>query len=92
MVVSHFCSGEINTAVRWDIPLVGIVLNNRCHGAEKAQQQRHFGARYIGVDLANRFGWKVGDRIPITGTIWQPKQGQTWEFNIVGLYDEIAVA
>ena len=48
-----YTSGEINTAVRWDIPLVGIVLNNRCHGAEKAQQQRHFGARYIGVDLAN---------------------------------------
>jgi putative ABC transport system permease protein len=40
-----------------------------------------------GVDLAKRFGWKVGDRIPITGTIWQPKQGQTWEFNLVGLYD-----
>jgi acetolactate synthase-1/2/3 large subunit/sulfoacetaldehyde acetyltransferase len=48
-----YTSGEINTAVRHDIPLVGIVLNNRCHGAEKAQQQRHFGARYIGVDLAN---------------------------------------
>lgn len=41
----------------------------------------------VGVDLAKRFGWKVGDRIPITGTIWQPKVGQTWEFNIVGLYD-----
>jgi putative ABC transport system permease protein len=41
----------------------------------------------VGVDLANRFGWKIGDRIPITGTIWQPKQGQTWEFNIVGIYD-----
>jgi putative ABC transport system permease protein len=40
-----------------------------------------------GVDLAKRFNWKVGDRIPITGTIWQPKQGQTWEFNLVGLYD-----
>lgn len=40
-----------------------------------------------GVDLAKRFGWKVGDRIPITGTIWQPKQGQVWEFNLVGLYD-----
>jgi putative ABC transport system permease protein len=28
-----------------------------------------------GRDLAQRFGWKVGDRIPLTGTIWQPKQG-----------------
>jgi thiamine pyrophosphate-dependent acetolactate synthase large subunit-like protein len=44
---------ELNTAVRHDIPLVAIVLNNGCHGAEKAQQQRLFGARYIGVDLVN---------------------------------------
>lgn len=40
-----------------------------------------------GRDLADRFGWTVGDRIPLTATIWQPKQGQTWEFNLVGLYD-----
>ena len=30
----------------------------------------------VGKDLAERFGWKVGDRIPLTGTIWQPKQGR----------------
>ena len=41
----------------------------------------------VGVDLARRFGWKVGDRIPIVGTIWQPKQGQVWDFNIAGIYD-----
>ncbi len=48
-----YTSQEINTAVRHRIPLVSIVLNNSCHGAEKAQQQRHFGARYVGVDLVN---------------------------------------
>ena len=48
-----YTSQEINTAVRWGIPLVSIVLNNRCHGAEKAQQKHHFGARYVGVDLVN---------------------------------------
>jgi putative ABC transport system permease protein len=41
----------------------------------------------VGVDLAKRFNWKIGDRIPIQGTIWQPKKGQVWEFNIVGMYD-----
>jgi putative ABC transport system permease protein len=41
----------------------------------------------VGADLAARFGWKVGDRIPIQGTIWQPKEGQIWEFNIAGIYD-----
>lgn len=41
----------------------------------------------VGVDLARRFDWEIGDRIPIVGTIWQPKHGQVWEFNIVGIYD-----
>jgi putative ABC transport system permease protein len=41
----------------------------------------------VGADLARRFNWKLGDRIPIQATIWQPKQGQVWEFNIVGIYD-----
>lgn len=41
----------------------------------------------VGVDLAKRFNWKVGDRIPIQGTIWQPKVGQVWAFNIAGIYD-----
>src|SRR5688572_20006333 len=41
----------------------------------------------VGVDLAERFGWKIGDRIPLQGTIWRAKQGDVWEFNIVGMYD-----
>ena len=42
----------------------------------------------VGKDLAARFGWKVGDRIPLRATIWQPKGGgQTWEFNIRAIYD-----
>jgi putative ABC transport system permease protein len=42
----------------------------------------------VGRDLAERFGWELGERIPIQATIWQPKGGgQTWEFNIVGIYD-----
>lgn len=48
-----YTSQEINTAVRHRIPLVSIVLNNSCHGAEKAQQQRYYDARYVGVDLVN---------------------------------------
>jgi thiamine pyrophosphate-dependent acetolactate synthase large subunit-like protein len=48
-----YTTGEINTAVRWKIPHVSIVLNNRCHGAEKAQQLRNFDAKFIGVDLDN---------------------------------------
>jgi len=39
----------------------------------------------VGRDLAERYGWKVGDRIPLMSSIYQPKE--PWEFNIVGIYD-----
>ncbi len=41
-----------------------------------------------GRQIADRFGWKIGDRIPINATIW-PREGgaATWEFDLVGIYD-----
>jgi putative ABC transport system permease protein len=36
----------------------------------------------VGDKLAERFGWKLGDRIPIRGTIFPG----TWEFNVRGIY------
>jgi putative ABC transport system permease protein len=36
----------------------------------------------VGEKTAKRFGWKIGDRIPIMGTIYPG----TWEFNIQGIY------
>jgi putative ABC transport system permease protein len=42
----------------------------------------------VGVDSMRRFGWTVGDRVPLTAPIFLPKGGgTTWEFNIVGTYD-----
>ena len=32
--------------------------------------------------LAQRFGFKLGDRIPLEGTIWEG----TWQFNVRGIY------
>jgi putative ABC transport system permease protein len=41
-----------------------------------------------GRTIADRFGWKVGDRIPINASIWTRKGGeQTWEFDLVGIYE-----
>jgi putative ABC transport system permease protein len=41
-----------------------------------------------GRELADRFNWKVGDRIPLQGTIYRTKSGSAaWEFNLVGIYD-----
>ena len=42
----------------------------------------------VGRTTAKRFGWKVGDRIPLQATIWPPKKGgTTWEFELVGIFD-----
>ena len=42
----------------------------------------------VGRTTAERFGWKVGDRVPIQATIFTHDGGQTtWDFDIVGIYD-----
>ncbi|MDQ3281566.1 MAG: ABC transporter permease [Acidobacteriota bacterium] len=40
-----------------------------------------------GRTIAERYHWKVGDRIPIEATFLRPKQGNTWTFDLVGIYD-----
>jgi len=45
-------------------------------------------AAIVGRNTAERFGWKVGDRIPIQATLWRKADGSsTWEFNLAGIYD-----
>ena len=39
----------------------------------------------VGRKLANQFGWKVGDQIPIRGTIFPG----TWTFNLRGIWDGV---
>lgn len=42
----------------------------------------------IGRQLADRFGFKVGDRIPIQATIYRKPDGSNlWEFNVSGIYE-----
>jgi len=36
----------------------------------------------ISPQLTKRFGFKLGDRVPLEGTIWQG----TWQFNVRGIY------
>jgi putative ABC transport system permease protein len=42
-----------------------------------------------GKALAEKFNWKVGDKIPIIADIW-PKEDMTnlWEFDLVGIFEE----
>src|SRR3984885_1319305 len=42
----------------------------------------------VNVALMKKFGWKVGDKIPIHSTIWTQKSGSLdWTFDIVGTFD-----
>jgi putative ABC transport system permease protein len=41
----------------------------------------------VGRGLADRFKWKIGDRVPLTTPIWPRKGDGAWEFDIVGVYD-----
>jgi putative ABC transport system permease protein len=42
----------------------------------------------VGRQTATRFGFKVGDRVPIQATIWRKKNNTLgWEFNVCGIFD-----
>lgn len=37
--------------------------------------------------VAEKYGWRIGDKIPIQGDIWSKRDGSSdWEFDLVGLY------
>jgi putative ABC transport system permease protein len=41
----------------------------------------------VGADTAKKYGFKVGQRVPINGTIYRRPDGGPWEFTIDGIYD-----
>ncbi len=54
---------------------------------KKAWLQTRTGA-VVGRKTAERFHWKIGDKVPIQSSIWSQANGsRTWEFDIVGIFD-----
>jgi len=52
----------------------------------KAFRETRTGA-IVGAHLAQHFGWKLGDKIPLQATIYPQKGGgNTWTFDLVGIY------
>lgn len=44
----------------------------------------------VGRNLAEQYGWKVGDIVPLNSFIWtQAGGGRTWEWRVVGIFDGI---
>jgi len=55
---------------------------------EKANWFANRTGAIVGSKLAEKYGWKVGDRIPLQATIWQRKDGsRAWDFTIDGIYE-----
>ena len=41
-----------------------------------------------GRALVEKYGWKIGDRIPLRSPMWRKADGSgAWEFELVGIYD-----
>jgi putative ABC transport system permease protein len=57
----------------------------------KDQKQAWAAARtgaIVGRSTADRFGWKIGQRIPLQSPIWRREGGSmAWEFDLVGIFD-----
>jgi putative ABC transport system permease protein len=42
----------------------------------------------VGRALADQYGWKIGDKLPIASNIFPQKDGsKAWTFDLVGIYD-----
>ncbi|MBV2360627.1 thiamine pyrophosphate-binding protein [Thalassococcus sp. CAU 1522] len=76
----NFCCGELETLVRYNMPITMIVFSNATFGWIKAGQNAGFGQRFYNVDfgrtdhaaVAQAFGvrsWRVEDPGALTGTL-----------------------
>lgn len=54
---------------------------------QKAAWMRSRTGLIAGRATANRFGWKIGDRIALKSPIWPKADETAWEFDLVGIYD-----
>lgn len=44
-------------------------------------------AMIVSDELMKRFGWKIGDHVPLTSALWLNKNGgRSWDFDIVGTF------
>lgn len=55
-------------------------------GSREAFETRR-NACVIGVDLQRKYGFDIGDRVPMIGTIFPRADGSAWEFEVVGVYE-----
>jgi putative ABC transport system permease protein len=54
--------------------------------AMRAQLDSIPASAVIGPALARKFGWHVGDEVPLRSNLWTQRFGKPWSFRIVGIY------
>jgi putative ABC transport system permease protein len=58
--------------------------------AEIAAMKATRAGALIGRPLAKKYGWKVGDKVPLGTTIWTNNDGSNnWAFDIVGIFEPL---
>jgi putative ABC transport system permease protein len=56
--------------------------------AQRADWFSNRGSAIVGKTLADRFGWKVGDIVPIRSSIYRKADGgDTWDMRLAGIYE-----
>ncbi|HEX3913451.1 MAG TPA: ABC transporter permease [Steroidobacteraceae bacterium] len=56
--------------------------------AQIAAMQATRSGALIGRRLARKYGWKIGDKVPVGTTIWTNSDGSNnWAFDVVGIFD-----
>jgi len=65
---------ELETAVRYDIPVICIVFNNKMYGTIRMHQEIHYPERVIGTDLGEVSFTRLAESIGATGYFVQTKE------------------
>ena len=73
---------------KWPIPpeYLDIYTELSLSESEISAFKNNIQGMIAGKELADKFSWKIGDRIPIIPDIWPKKGGGVWEFDLVGIF------
>jgi putative ABC transport system permease protein len=53
---------------------------------QKQAWYKNRGGAIVGIDTAKKFGWNVGDRVPLISPIYRKPDNSPWDFTIEGIY------
>lgn len=65
---------ELETAVRYNIPIIAIVFNNNMYGTIRMHQEMHYPKRMIGTDLGAVDFKKLAESMGVTGYLVDNKE------------------